>query len=234
MNSSGVTGIEEPRAVIVKFSPKLNTSSGRRWADLLYAEHTANEVLREAGYASAKTRILQIGERVFLESDRFDRAGPTGRRGLVTLRAFDAAHLGMGQGSWAQAARKLREGKWISEDDCERIIRLQCFGQLIANIDMHWGNLSFFLIEQSPFPLAPVYDMLPMLFRPSSTGEVLEQEFKPTLPKPEDQPAWLKMHPCALTYWQRLIDHPKMTSDFKSIARAAFLALQQIQKIATG
>ncbi|WPJ97051.1 hypothetical protein SH580_04945 [Coraliomargarita algicola] len=34
---------------------------------------------------------------------------------------------------------------------------------------MHWGNLSFFLPEQSPYPLAPVNDMLPMRFRPSST-----------------------------------------------------------------
>ncbi|MDQ8208272.1 HipA domain-containing protein [Coraliomargarita sp. SDUM461003] len=54
-------------------------------------------------------------------------------------------------------------------------------GELIANTDMHWGNLSFFLPEQSPYPLAPVYDMLPMRFRPSSTGEVIERTFEPTL-----------------------------------------------------
>lgn len=82
--------------------------------------------------------------------------GPTGRRGLVSLRALDAAYLGLGQGNWAKAARKLHAGKWITAEDCERMIRLHCFGELIANTDMHWGNLSFFLPEQSPSLLAPV------------------------------------------------------------------------------
>lgn len=224
---------ETARAVIVKFSPKLDTPSGIRWADLLYAEHIANEVLQDAGYATAKTRTFQIEDRVFLESERFDRVGPSGRRGLISLRALDAAHIGMGEGSWAKVARKLHADKWITSDDCERMIRLHCFGGLIANTDMHWGNLSFFLPEQSPFPLAPVYDMLPMRFRPSSTGEVTEREFKPTLPKPEDQTAWLEMHPHALAFWQRISEHPPVSKDFKKIAGSAKESLKHIHKIAT-
>ena len=38
--------------------------------------------------------------------------------------------------------------------------QVDAFGRLIANNDMHWGNLSFFLPKASPFPLAPIYDML--------------------------------------------------------------------------
>ena len=224
---------DAPRAVIVKFSPTLTSPSGQRWADLLYAEHIANEVLRGAGFESAQTRTFHIGDRVFLESTRFDRVGPTGRRGLVSLRALDAAHLGLGQGSWAKAARKLHTEKWITADDSERMIRLHCFGELIANTDMHWGNLSFFLPENSPYPLAPVYDMLPMRFRPSSTGEVIDREFKPTLPKPEDQAAWLEMHPHALTFWQRITKHPEISTDFKALANDAIESLQRIHKIAT-
>lgn len=224
---------DSPRAVIVKFSPKLNTPSGVRWADLLYAEHIANEVLGEAGYPTAQTRAFQIEDRVFLESERFDRVGPSGRRGLISLRALDAAHIGMGQGSWAKVARKLHADQWITDDDCERIIRLHCFGELIANTDMHWGNLSFFLPEKSPFPLAPVYDMLPMRFRPSSTGEVTAREFKPSLPKPEDQTAWLEMYSHARTYWQRIAEHPPISDDFKAIAQNAIEALEQIHQIAT-
>jgi hypothetical protein len=222
-----------PRAVIVKFSPRVTAPTGRRWADLLYAEHIANEVLCEAGFASAKTRIFYLDKRVFLESERFDRIGPTGRRGLVSLRALDAAHLGLGQGNWAKAARKLHTEKWISADDCERMIRLHCFGELIANTDMHWGNLSFFLPEERPYPLAPVYDMLPMRFRPSSTGEVIQREFKATLPKPEDQAAWLEMYPHAINYWQRITEDDNISTDFKTIASDAINALQNIHKIAT-
>jgi hypothetical protein len=221
------------RAVIVKFSPKLDTPSASRWADLLHAEHTANEVLREAGFDSARTRTFHFKERVFLESERFDRLGATGRRGLVSLRALDAAYLGQGSGSWAKAARKLLADKWITAADCERMIQLHCFGELIANTDMHWGNLSFFLPEKSPFPLAPVYDMLPMFFRPSSTGEIIEREFAPKLPKPEDQAAWLEMVPHALTYWQGITGHSEITPPFKKIAGQAIKALERIHKIAS-
>ncbi|WP_425607127.1 hypothetical protein [Coraliomargarita algicola] len=98
---------------------------------------------------------------------------------------------------------------------------------------MHWGNLSFFLPEQSPYPLAPVYDMLPMRFRPSSTGEVIERTFEPTLPNPEDQAAWLEMHPHAVKFWQRITEHDNASSEFQKIAQQAIQSLQNIYKIAT-
>ena len=221
----------DPRAVIVKFSPKLDTPVGRRWADLLHAEHLANQVLADAGFDAARTRVFELQGRVFLESERFDRVGQFGRRGLVSLRALDAAHLGLGQGTWAKSARKLHAEKWITAEDCERMIRLHCFGELIANTDMHWGNLSFFLPEQSPYPLAPIYDMLPMRFRPSGTGEVVEREFKPTLPKPEDQNAWLEMHPHALAFWQRVAEHTKISNDFKVVASSIIKDLHRIREI---
>ena len=226
---------DTPRAVIVKFSPTLESSaaSARRWADLLHTEHIANQVLREAGFATAHTRILPIQERIFLESERFDRVGPSGRRGLVTLRALDAAYIGQGGGSWADCARKLHADKWVTAKDRDRMVRLHCFGQLIANTDMHFGNLSFFLPDEVPYPLAPVYDMLPMQFRPGGTGEIVERRFKPTLPKPEDHAAWLEMVPHAIHYWQQVRQCTDISPDFQSIAAQAIEALQQIYEIAT-
>ena len=224
---------ENGRAVIVKFSPKLDAASGQRWADLLYAEHVANEVLSEAGFETALTRTFHFEDRFFLESERFDRVGATGRRGLVSLRALDAAHIGLGSGNWAQAARKLEAEGWITNEDGERMSQLYCFGQLIANTDMHWENVSFLLPEHRPFPLAPVYDMLPMRFRPSSIGEVLEQDFKPSLPKPENQADWLAMYPLAVSYWQRIIDHPSISPSFKEIAKQAITAVEHVHSIAT-
>jgi len=225
-----------PCAVIVKFSSKLDVSAatGRRWADLLHAEHIANQVLREAGFTTAHTRILHIEERIFLESERFDRVDYSGRRGLVSLRALDAAYIGQGSGSWADCARKLHAAKWISSADLERITQLYCFGQLIANSDMHFGNLSFFLPDEAPpYPLAPVYDMLPMHFRPSGTGEVIERQFEPKLPKPEDEAAWLEMHPLAINYWQQVQQCPDISTEFQQIAKEAIAALRHIHKIAT-
>ena len=223
------------RAVIVKFSPKLDTASatGRRWADLLHAEHIANQVLRKAGFATARTRILHIEDRIFLESERFDRVGPSGRRGLVSLRALDAAYVGQGGGSWANCARKLHAGKWITAEDRDRMVQLHCFGELIANTDMHFGNLSFFLSEEAPYPLAPVYDMLPMQFRPSGTGEIVQRHFKPALPKPEDHAIWLETYPHAIHYWRQVRQCPDISPDFQMIAEQAIKALQRIHKIAT-
>jgi len=223
----------EPRAVIVKFSPKTDSASGRRWADLLYAEHIAHLTLAKADIPAARTRVFYLQGRVFLESERFDRVGASGRRGVISLRAMDAAHLGMGDGSWADCARMLHKTQWISAMDCERRTCLHCFGKLIANTDMHWGNLSFFLPTQSYFPLAPVYDMLPMHFRPSGTGEVIDRTFNTLPPKPEDTSAWLTMYPYAFAFWQSVIEHKDISRDFKAHAAEAIKALKRIHKIAT-
>jgi hypothetical protein len=75
--------------------------------------------------------------------------------------------------------------------------------------------------------------MLPMFFRPSSTGEVIERTFEPKLPKPEDQAAWLEMMPIALEYWQQVANHKDISTDFQKIARKNIEALGRIHKIAT-
>ncbi|MBC7622431.1 MAG: HipA domain-containing protein [Aeromicrobium sp.] len=55
------------------------------------------------------------------------------------------------------------------------VARIYAFGQLIGNGEMHFGNLSFFAddTEKPTLTLAPVYDMLPTMWRPSvNTGEL--------------------------------------------------------------
>ena len=224
---------QQPRAVIVKFSPKLDTPVGRRWADLLRAEHIASEILQEANFGAAKTRVFELENRVFLESERFDRIGSCGRRGLVSLRSFDGAHLGLQGKGWDTCARKMHTDKWISPTDRDNMIALHCFGELIANTDMHFGNLSFFIPEnQGSFTLAPVYDMLPMFFRPTESGEVIERIFEPELPKPENRPDWLRMYLHAIDYWQRITRETAISRDFKKIASKVIVSLQRIYSIA--
>lgn len=212
----------ETRHVIVKFSPPLSESAGRRWADLLIAEHIANQILTANGLATAHTHIRETGERIFLESERFDRIGAKGRRGLVTLRALDATFIGQGSGSWIQCARKLCDAKLISSEDYIQITRLWLFGELIANTDMHFGNLSFFLEDSFPLKLAPCYDMLPMRFRPAPSGEITKAQFQPKHPLPEYEATWLEMKPLALDYWQTLSKDPRISEPFQVIANECY------------
>src|SRR5699024_5966276 len=82
--------------VIVKFSDRMPfNATSQRWADLLLAEHLANQVLRQHGIACADTALLDTEDgRRCLESTRFDRIDAHGREGLVTLAALDDAHHG--------------------------------------------------------------------------------------------------------------------------------------------
>lgn len=212
--------------VIVKFSPPINNPAGRRWADLLVAEHIANQVLRSRGLTTAQTRILELDDRIFLESERFDRIGATGRRGLVSLRALDAAFVGQGSGSWIKCASRLKTAKLITPEDADRASQLWCFGQLIANTDMHFGNLSFFLEEDFPASLAPCYDMLPMQFRPAPSGEVPQTQFKPKRPLPENESTWNQMRPLALEFWKMLATDSRISKEFQIIAKNSHQALQ--------
>lgn len=133
----------------------MDSAPGRRWADLLISEHVANQVLEANGHLCAKTQIHEIGDRIYLESDRFDRFGLNGRRGLVSLRAVNAAFIGQGSGSWIKCAQQLSNIGLIAPETIERIAQLWCFGNLLANNDMHFGNLSLYLDNDFPLALAP-------------------------------------------------------------------------------
>jgi hypothetical protein len=113
--------------VLVKFSPARTTLIGQRWADLLLAEHVAHEVLREHGIAAAQSRWLEYGEHAFLETQRFDRIGPRGRRGAVSLLSVDACLFGA-LDSWTRAAERLERARRISQSDAGSLCLLDAFG----------------------------------------------------------------------------------------------------------
>ena len=79
------------RRVIVKFSGLRTAPAGKRWANLLLAEHLASAVLREQGRTSVVTAFYQNERRAFLEIQRFDRVGLHGRQGTISLRALQAS-----------------------------------------------------------------------------------------------------------------------------------------------
>jgi hypothetical protein len=149
-------------SVLVKFTDRLDTPTGRRWADLLAAEAVALDVLTWASRGGAEAnhpQTFDFADRRFYELPRFDRVGSHGRRGVVSLRALhDAGFSGGDTNDWAVAAAGLRERGWIGESDLRAVRLRRLFGRLIGNTDMHFGNLAFFLEPELPLRLAPTYD----------------------------------------------------------------------------
>ena len=188
--------------VIVKFSPPVDSPIGQRWSDLLVAEHLAHEHLREHGITAAQSRVLQAGGRMFLEVERFDRVGAEGRVGVVSLLAVDAARFGQ-LDTWSRAAQRLAQQGALSRTDLQQIRLLEAFAMLIANTDRHFGNLALLDEYDGKLKLAPVYDMLPMLFAPEHE-QLVEREFVPPDPTAETLSAWSEARRLAAGYWQLL------------------------------
>ena len=117
--------------VLVKFSPPRDTPLGVRWADLLTAEYLASLVLNEHGIAAARNELLGYNGQVFLQSERFDRVGANGRRGVVSLYSVDVARYGM-LDHWSLAAQRLHSQGLLSQQDLERITLVDTFGGLIC------------------------------------------------------------------------------------------------------
>ena len=206
------------REVIVKFSERRSTPAGERWSDLLHSECIAAAVLRAHGQRAARAELLEADGRVFLESTRFDRTLQRGRHGFVSLAALDAAFHGHGRIDWWCYAVQLQREGWIDADSARRLRVLGWFGVLIGNSDMHLGNAGLMLTDSRPLALAPAYDMLPMMFRPASTGEVIEREFTITLPTPEQRSDWSEAAVAALDFWQQVAESDAVSQPFRVIA----------------
>ena len=170
----------------------------------------------------AHSNLLDAGGRRFLISERFDRVGATGRRGLISLGAIDDEYFGQRTTTWVGAAYRLEHAGMVSPESAEQLATLYAFGVLIANSDMHYGNAS---LQQNrvggaafPMSLAPVYDMLPMLYAPQRT-EVRSVDFQPTVAitglGAQDLRRAAEL---AQEYWARCAESPWLSSAFREIA----------------
>jgi hypothetical protein len=204
------------RRVIVKFSESMDTPSGRRWADLLISEHLAAQQLARSGVPAAASEIVFSDGRCCLEVARFDRVGTHGRVGFVSLQPLDAAHYGQ-RGRWIDAAARLERDRWLGSEDADRLRVLWWFGGLIANTDMHFANTGFFL-RSRPLSLVPSFDMLPMLYRPHATGEIVVREFHPPLPPPDAVGPWRRAATIAEDYWRLVEQTSDISTGFREIA----------------
>lgn len=201
--------------VIVKFSPKGEDANARRWKDILISEHIAAQTLLQTGsVAAAETHIFEAGERLFLESKRFDRSGEQGRSSTISLEVIDAEFVGSGN-NWTESCFKLLQQGLISEQDYINVEFLSVFAQFINNTDTHLGNISF-AAHRTQFSLLPIYDMCSMGFAPKSNGEVADLKFTwPTTIKVR-KVAINAVKDCAITFWQTLAKAPKISPELKA------------------
>lgn len=222
----GENGTFQP--VLVKFTAPLEQETGRRWADLLVCEFHAHEVLAAAGLANPGTRLLDAGGRRFLEVPRFDRRGPSGRLGVVSLEALSAASVGLAR-DWNTAAAGLHRHGLIDEASVAIIQRLQAFGELIGNSDMHPGNLAFSLGDTLPLRVTPCYDMLPMQWAPGAQGEIVNRPCAPAPPVPSLLETWRDAAAMAEYFWERVAADPRITPAFAGMAEDARSVVRRLK-----
>lgn len=199
--------------VIVKFSGADNSPAVRRWADLLICEHVASSVITNVlKVSAAESAIYQHAGRTFLEVVRFDRHGNFGRSPVCTIGSLNAALVG-GNAAWSKTAQEFQDKGWLSGEDATRVALIWWFGKLIGNTDMHEGNLAF----RPGLTLAPVYDMLPMMYAPVRGGEVPIKLYAPALPLPAESNLWKQSAMAAVQYWQTCSEDGRISPDFRRI-----------------
>ena len=216
-----------PTDVLVKFSPPLEDAPSTRIADLLVAEHLALRTLAAHGEAAASSELVEGRRRIFLEVQRFDRMPDGGRRGVVSLLALDAEFLGRMK-RWSESAEALADAGHVGRAAVARLRWLECFGRLIANTDMHFGNASFFTQGTTVVPLAPAYDMSPTFYAPRS-GDMGSRAFVPPPPEPDVAPVWTAVCDAASEFWGEVGSHGLVSAPFRRIALANRSAIARIR-----
>lgn len=208
--------IEQVGHCIVKFAET------ERQADLLIAEHVALSILNDAGISAAQTTLFREGHYQFLIIRRFDCVGWSTRRGVVSLKALDMEFVGNRDQRWPVIARQLVEQGIVEARSLHTIERLFCFGRLIANSDMHSGNLSFFDNGYTPFVLTPAYDQLPMAYVASDK----QKNFIITIDTDLSNLPWNEVLPLALCFWKTLSDQTLLSCSFQGDAAQIFHYVQ--------
>ena len=225
------------RHVIVKFSPAGDAPADERMRDLLVCEHLALRTLAQAGLPAAPTQLFTGAGRVFLESERFDRTpvagdgardagashgkdalkGLGGRIGMVSLQVYNAEYVGEID-NWAATAHRMAARHLLTPADARTLRLLEAYGQLIANTDRHYGNISL-VLRGDDWALSPTYDMLPMLYAPVG-GELVPRDFasRALQPTAATLGEWGEAQRLARAFWEAAAADERISPGFRAIA----------------
>jgi hypothetical protein len=205
---------------IVKFSPPRATPFGERWHQLLHLEKLALQTLQANGIASAQTDTINTARRTYLQSSRFDRGPNHSMRHVVSAAAIHEEFVKLPRMHWVATCETLVKHKLLSESDARTVALSYLFGKFIGNTDMHFGNLSFFVddVVKPQFVSTPVYDMLPMMWRPDIHSGNLDPSplSEPVLPAGYAAEAALA-RTWAIDYWQRASRLDELSAELRAL-----------------
>ncbi len=191
---------------IVKFTPPHGTPFGTRWRALLALEQLALQTLAAHGIPTAATHLLHSTQRTYLESVRFDRIGMTGKQHVVAIAAVHDEFVGGSWMNWVKTSEALTKKGLITAGELSQVASIFAFGHYIGNTDMHSGNLSFFVddVITPKIRLAPVYDMLPMMWRPDIyQGSLSDSPTRPQLMPTGFAVEQAQARQWAIEFWER-------------------------------
>lgn len=124
---------------------------------------------------------------------------------------------------WPIAASHLLGRGLLAPNQADQLASIWEFGKLIANTDMHDRNASLIFLPTKPVRLAPIYDMLPMAYRPDGYGRVpgvsadqLAVGTSAPLSRERD---------LARAFWIRVAESPLVSAGFQAIAHEHAKAL---------
>lgn len=209
--------------VIVKFAKR-----GSRMAELLPLEHLALRALADVGVPASKTQLLAADDYIFLEIQRFDRVGLTGRIGMLSAGAVDDEFFGA-RDSWPEFAARCEHARYLSAEDARRVDVMAAFSELIGNSDRHFENISMLIGEDGEYAgIAPAYDILPMRY--ASIGGGLDPDLTPIQPsvgtigaKPE---VWSRAARAADQFWTTAMSETlevPLSREMRELAQANLL-----------
>ena len=212
-----LSGNHDPTGIYGGFGPVPVMSAAQN--DLLWAEWLDGQVLAAHGVEVARAHVVQSARRTYLVSERFDRIGPTGRRHVLAIADVHPAFVAGAYTHWAATAAELARQRRITALDAQRVAALLGFGRLIGNTDMHGGNLGLTValadLAKGRFGLAPVYDMLPMRWKPNPEmgGAADYTPFEPEI-SPMTRPAWVP----AQAFWAQLAGLGQVSAGMRALA----------------
>lgn len=169
-------GGERPKVLysnlIAKFAPPASSPQGQRWSDLLRMEALCGQSLRRVGVESAvsKTGVVRRPtenlDRTILFVNRFDRVGHRGRVGVGTLYWLSMDRFGDVALPAPEIMARLHADGLVDAASVETCARVHAFSAAIGNTDAHLGNYALLFNDAGRATLAPIYDVLPMVFAP--------------------------------------------------------------------
>jgi hypothetical protein len=202
----------EGEHILVKFAARGGAGDlvARRWCDLLVLEALALDIVGSHGIAVPRTALVETPTHWCLESARFDRVGPRGRRAVLSLAAVhDEAADG-----WTRAARALLDAGRIDEEDARRLRWLDAFGALIGNTDRHQHNVVFFT-DGPHLRLAPAFDQVSMFYAPAADGLVPSRTFAVPHATADVLDVWEDARAAAREFWVRAGDDVRVSDGLR-------------------